>query len=261
MGKLPWFALSLLAALAVLACIDSEVATPSVPNPTLTTPQPTARLVATVVPQVVAQPPVNTPEPTSPPEPVEALPEPTATPNPTSTPEPTATPVPTNTPQPTPTNTPAPPPLLGSRANPVPLGQVVEILRGEEPHWAITVSDTEPNATQRVLATNQFNDPPEPGNQFFMAYVEAKYLGPESADFLFSFELKAVGQSAVVFTTYLNSCGAIDDGLPILTELFTGGAVKGWTCWQIPSADADTLLLLLDDWLGLGGTRVWFDLR
>ena len=152
----------------------------------------------------------------------------------------------------------------------MPLGQVVEILRGGEPHWAITVSDTEPDATQRVMVANPFNDPPRPGNQFFMVYVEAKYLGPGSASFSSSFEHKTVGQSAVAFTSYEDSCGrvaVITDELPTYSELFTGGAIKGWTCWQIPSADADTLVLLLDDSWGLGGmwgsgdTRVWFDLR
>lgn len=268
MRELPQFVVSSLTVLAMLACTSSEVATPSAPNPTLTTPQPTAQLVATVAPQVVDEPVVaqsaeiNVPAPTDTP-----ILEPTATPNPTNTPEPTATPVPTNTPQPTPTNTPeptpspTPPPVLGSRENPVPLGQVVEVLKGGEPHWAIIVSDTEPNANQQVMAANQFNDPPEPGNQFFMAYIEAKYLGPDSTSFSSSFQPKTVGQSAVVFTTYENSCGVITDELPGFSELFTGGAIKGWECWQIPSADADTLALLLDDAFGRGGTRVWFDLK
>ena len=41
---------SLFAVLVIVACSDSSVATPSTQSPTLTTPQPTAQLVATVAP-------------------------------------------------------------------------------------------------------------------------------------------------------------------------------------------------------------------
>ena len=279
----------LFAVLAIVACSDSSVATLIPQNPTLTTPQPTSRLVATVAPSAIdtAEPlaapspadgslPTNTPQPTPMPatEPTATplptdTPEPTATPLPTDTPEPTATPLPTDTPEPTatplptdtpePTPTPTPTPVLGSRANPVPLGVVVEILEADVPYWGFVVSDTKPNANEAVRAANQFNDQPEPGNQFYMAYLEAKYLGPESTRFSRNFSLKTVGQSAVVFTPFGNSCGVIDDELPGSTELFTGGAIKGWECWQIPTADADSLQLLLDE--GFGDTRVWFALR
>jgi outer membrane biosynthesis protein TonB len=116
----------------MLACSESTVATPSVDNPTLTTPRPTAQMVATAVPNLV-----NTPEPASEPTATE-----TPTPAPTSTPEPTATPEPTSTAEPTPTPTPTPPPVLGGRENPVPfIGQVVEILKADSPYWAFVVSD------------------------------------------------------------------------------------------------------------------------
>ena len=263
----------LFAVLLIVACSDSSVVTPSTQNSTLTTPQPTAQLVATVAPsaidtaELLADPnsadvplPTDTPEPT----PMSAT-EPTPLPRPTNTPEPTTAPLPTNTPEPTPTNTPeptptpTPPPVLGSRGNPVPLGVVVEILEAEAPYWAFVISDTKPNANEAVRATNPFNDPPEPGNQFYMVYLEAKYLGPESTSFFNNFSLKTVGQSAVVFTPFENSCGVIDDELPGYTELFTGGSIKGWECWQIPTADADSLQLLLDE--HFGDTRVWFALR
>ena len=200
-------------------------------------------MVATAVPNLV-----NTPEPAS---------EPTATE--TSTLEPTSTPEPTATAEPTPTPTPTPPPVLGGRENPVPIGQVVELLKADSPYWAFVVSDVRPNADKEVLATNQFNDPPEPGNQFYMVELEAKYLGPDSTHFGWNFSLKTVGQSGVVYTTHSNSCGVTPDELPVFTELFTGGAIRGWECWQISSADVDSLQLLVDE--DFGDTRVWFDLK
>ncbi len=135
----------------------------------------------------------------------------------------------------------------------------MEILKGDIPHWAIVVSATKPDATAEVLETNPFNDPPAPGNQFYMVNMEARYLGPDSTTFLANYSLKAVGQSGVVYTTYEHPCGVISDEFPTFTELFAGGAISGWECWQISSADADSLQLLVDE--DFGDTRVWFDLK
>ncbi len=141
----------------------------------------------------------------------------------------------------------------------MPLGQVVEILKGDIAHWAIVVSETEPDATARVLAANPYNEAPAPGNQFYMVNLEAKYLGPGSTTFFENYSLKTVGQSGVVYTTWEHSCGIASYEFPTFTELFTGGAISGWACWQIPSADADSLQLLVDE--DFGNTRVWFDLK
>ena len=303
----------LIVILAIIACSDPLVVTPSAPNPTLTTPQPTAQLVATVASntidttEIITYPsptdvplPTDTPEPTptieptSPPRPTNTpeptavpiptnTPEPTAVPIPTNTPEPTAVPIPTNTPEPTavpiptntpePTPTPTPLPVLGSRTNPVPLGTVVEILEGGASYWAFVVSDTQPNANEAVRAIHRsmgtsISYPPEPGNQYYMVFLEAKYLGPESTTFGGNYTLSVVGQSAVVFTESRNGCGRITYYssttsdlllLPVPVELFTGGAIKGWYCWEIPTADADSLQLLLNE--RSGDTRIWFALR
>ena len=254
-----------------LACAESTVATPSVSNPTLTTPNPTAQMVVTPIPNVVPAP-ETAPEPTATTEPTDiptAIPIPTSTPEPTATPVPTPTstpvPTPTNTPEPTPTNTPeptptpTPEPVLGSRSKPVPLGQVVKILKGDVPYWAIVVSSTNPDATEEILAENMFNEPPSPGNQFYMVQLEAKYLGPDSATFTSNYTLKTLGQSGIVYETYEHSCGVTPDEFPVYTELFSGGAIKGWECWQVPSADVESLQLLVDEFLG--DTRLWFNLK
>ena len=169
-----------------------------------------------------------------------------------TTPEATATPEPTA----------APEPVLGSRETPVPLGVTIET-KGEEiaeDHFEITVIDVVPDATSMVLAENQFNDPPEAGNQFFMVTLRAKYLGPDSTTFDGRFRLRALGSRGVVYTTFENSCGTIPNELPE-PELFTNGEVEGAVCWQIASSDADSLMLFLDEhFLSFAGERVWFSL-
>ena len=175
------------------------------------------------------------------------------TPTPTATPEPTAMPTPTATPE----------PVLGSRENPAPLGVTIET-KGEEipeDHFEIVVIDVVPDATSMVLAENQFNDPPESGNQFFMVTLRAKYLGPGSTTFDGGFRLRAVGNEGIVYTTFEDSCGVVPNELPD-PELFTNGTIEGTECWQIASSDADSLIMFLDEHpLSFTGERVWFSLN
>lgn len=47
----------------------------------------------------------------------------------------------------------------GTREDPYPLNTAVPL----SDDWIIVVVDVTPDATQEILAENQFNDPPEPG--------------------------------------------------------------------------------------------------
>ena len=201
---------------------------------------------------------------------------PTPTPTPTQTPEPSPTPTltpaltPTHTPThtPTPTQTPTPTPTHGSRDNPVPLGTAFEVRNSETDHWEVTVLETTPDATELVLDENDenpfsFNDPPEAGNQFFIAKVRAKYLGTDSNRFNGSRRLGTSGDGGVVYTILGNSCGDIPDELPN-PELFTNGTIEGNKCWEIASTDAESLLMIFEDasasFLPSEGNRVWFSM-
>lgn len=145
-----------------------------------------------------------------------------------------ATAQPTSTPQPT--NTPAP--QRGTREDPVPKGTVVRLSDG----WEIRVDAVIPDATATVLAENQFNDPPVPGHQFFIATITATYQGQGSATFDGTYRLRAVGPSAVSYTTFENSCGVYPNRITN-NEVFTGGTITGNVCWQVRSGDAAGLVL------------------
>lgn len=116
-----------------------------------------------------------------------------------------------------------------------------------------------PNATAAVLAENQFNDPPQPGDQFFIARVSATYTGPGSSRFDGSFRLRAVGASAVSYSTFNNSCGVIPDKLPD-PEVFTGGTIEGNVCWEIRASDASSMVMFDDPFLGDDSKRVYFSI-
>lgn len=181
----------------------------------------------------------------------------------------TTTPIPTVVrPEPTSTSTPtsAPRPTLGSRENPVHFGTVVEVKGDDErDHWAVSVVDVVPDSTSDIISSDSFVDPPQAGNQFYVAKVKVKYLGPESAQFGGVYRLKALGASGLAYTWVDNDCGfSIPDALTD-RELFTGGEIEGNVCWEIDSSDAEALTMFLDESLysfSFGSfQRVWFSLE
>ncbi len=152
---------------------------------------------------------------------------------------------------------------LGSRENPVPLGEYSVTLSDG---WKITVLDLIPDATQLVLNENMFNDPPKSGYQFFLAKIRACYTGSGSTMFETlgggygtTYRLRAVGDSNVVYD-YNNGCGVIPDPLPG-SEVFTGGCIEGYIGWEIKSSDANSLVMF-DKPLSSGSTgeRVYLSL-
>ena len=143
----------------------------------------------------------------------------------------------------------------------MPLRITVKI-RGEEvtDHWEITVLNTIPDGTAMVLDESRYNDPPKDGNQFYIVRVRAKYLGPDSTEFDSYLRLRSLGVGGVVYTTGGDYwCGAIPNELPN-PELFTNGTVEGNECWQIASADADSLMMFMEPEDQSDKNRTWFSL-
>jgi len=145
-------------------------------------------------------------------------------------------------------------PQLGSRENPLPMGMEWSMGDG----WNVTVLEVVPDATQIVLEENRFNDPPNPGNQFYLAKIRACYSGEYSEFGSLSGESNfwAVGASNVAYN-YENRCGVIPDPLP-RTEIFRGGCVEGYVGWEIKSDDVDSLVMYHHDYSSL--PRVYFSL-
>ena len=114
-----------------------------------------------------------------------------------------------------------------------------------------------PDAWEKIQAENQFNDPPEPGMQFYMVLLRIKQVGPDSATFLGN-SIQSVGSGGVVYSTY-PSCGVVPDELGTFIELFTGGQIEGNECWQVATEDAESLMMFIDFGF-LNGVRVWFAL-
>lgn len=131
------------------------------------------------------------------------------------------------------------PRVPGGRDNPHPMGDVVRL----EDDWDVEVLESHPDATERVLDENQFNEPPEDGHQFFIARVRATYRG-EGSDRFDPFRLYAWGGSST-YTQFGDSCGVIPHDMGN-NEQSEGGSVEGNVCWEVPSDAADDLRMFDD---------------
>ena len=142
-----------------------------------------------------------------------------------------------------------------SRRNPIPFG-TPEII-GD---WAIRISRVVFDGADEVLAENQFNDPPQPGHRFVIAWIEGAYLGSEIGDLFWDISLKLVGRSSVVYTQSDPGCGVVPEDMMNLPEVFPGGMISGNACWSVPEFDIDSVVLFAEPAFSLGNDREFFAL-
>ena len=148
-----------------------------------------------------------------------------------------------------------------SRDNPTSLGATTEVAG-----WEITVTATNPDATDEILASDEFIDPPEDGEVFYTIEISATYVGDgenESRSVFESLNWGAVGDSAVAYDEFNDTCTffGLPDELDSSAEVFEGGTVSGNICFSVSEDDADSLELYADPFGFNQGGREWFALR
>lgn len=138
---------------------------------------------------------------------------------------------------------------VGSRDDPVPMGTSAVISddiwnKGNSYNWEVTVLDIFPNATIGMV----YGKPTEgfvrdPGTEYFVAKIRAKYIGPKSSHFD-SDDLSIVGSASVGYSpiNHIQAESMIPEHIPY-NEVFTGGAVTGIVVWMIQPAHADHLVM------------------
>lgn len=122
----------------------------------------------------------------------------------------------------------------GTREDPIPIGTTFELENG----WKIAVLSVIPNANSIIHQENRFNPEPENGDQYFLAMIEAKNNGTD-VDKFNEYYFNAVGASAVA---YGSASVVLPNPLPF-TDVFPGGVVEGYMCWEIKSTDANSLTM------------------
>ncbi len=141
-----------------------------------------------------------------------------------------------------------------SRNNPIPLGEQVITHDG----FSLWIEEVTENATQIILNENQFNDPPEPGNQFVMIRIKVKNNNPNPDNFSAGSRLRAVGNASVEYRQSGDgSCGVIPNEFESSRDLFQSGELSGNICFSVQSSDVASLVMYDED----GRDWIFFALR
>lgn len=147
-------------------------------------------------------------------------------------------------------------PALGTRQNPVPTGTKVEV----GPNWRVSVLSVTPNATDTVLATNQFNESPALGRQFVMTKVQTSYSGAESGTPSISLSMKYLGSDGNSYGYGSDDyCGVIPTPFIEIGEQFPGATSEGNVCWSIPSSAISGGTIIIEEMLSATNSRVFFE--
>ena len=134
-----------------------------------------------------------------------------------------------------PTQTPLPPGL--SLEMPVAPSGILKGVNGIE----LIVTGITEGAWPAVQAANQFNDPPEEGNRYYMVTVAVAYPAGSVSVNISEYDFRLIGDKRLVYEPYDHSCGVIPDELS--GELYAGGRTEGNICFQIPSDESGLILI------------------
>lgn len=216
------------------------VATPAAAQESTATPYPTYTFYPTYTQYPTYTPPSK---PTSTPPG-----KPTLTPlgNPTATPlgKPKATLRPGTKAKGTATPLPTVSEDVGSRTKPVPLGQSMPLSQETTKLFEIGIAQVIRGADAWALIkkANRFNDPPEEGREYLIAYVTVRYLGgpPDAQLELTDYSFKVVSNGQI-----------LDDILIVVApapqfkiKFFPGASGAGWVVKEVFQDDADPLLVI-----------------
>ncbi|GGC69736.1 DUF4352 domain-containing protein [Hoyosella rhizosphaerae] len=103
--------------------------------------------------------------------------------------------------------------------------------------WDVTVHRTVMDATADILAENPYNDRPDSGQQFVMAYVTLTnttngYLSP----IMTYFDLIDSSGTVNGLVSNFAYCGVVPDSLETYTDVAPGNSVSGNVCVAAPSS-------------------------
>lgn len=123
---------------------------------------------------------------------------------------------------------------VGTRDNPAPLGS--EIVGTD---FTVKVNSVNLNATDAVLAANQFNEAPDAGTVYALVNATVTYTGKDSS-YAAEVQISYVGADGKVYNSFDKNVVGPEPSLGA-DELYTGASATGNLVIQIP-ASADGLL-------------------
>ncbi|WP_158268481.1 DUF4352 domain-containing protein [Corynebacterium liangguodongii] len=108
-----------------------------------------------------------------------------------------------------------------TRENPLPIGATVE---NEE--WAVTLNGVNPAATDEVLAENQYNEAPAPGQTYVLVDVSITYKGtnPQGEIPLSIIEIVTPDAATV---SWFDAAATAPNNVDLASALYNGGTASG----------------------------------
>jgi hypothetical protein len=142
---------------------------------------------------------------------------------------------------------------LGTRANPIPIGDAARI--GD---WSIAVQRVAPEGTEAVLAENQFNDPPQDGRQFFLINLAATFSGANSGSVLGDLRFQPLGNRTSPTPPTIRPA-ALSRTNSISPKCSPVGRSRATSVFR-SSRREQSLLLYIEPGFSLEEERIWFAL-
>lgn len=123
----------------------------------------------------------------------------------------------------------------GSFDEPLAIGETVLLTEFDADAWEITVDAVELDATELVLTSNEFNDPPADGFQYAMLTLTATNVGESATDPWFGVEVNYYDADFVEFTQFDQQVTEPDPAWFSIGSVAPGDTATGNLVVMIPS--------------------------
>ncbi len=121
----------------------------------------------------------------------------------------------------------------GTRANPNPIGSVIEA-----DEWTVTVNSVTLGANDAIAAENPFNDAPADGMEYILVNATITYTGSDEQGAMPAFVGFEYVTADGATTDSLSSLAVAPDALDSLSPLYNGGTVTGNVVLVAPAGSA-----------------------
>lgn len=138
----------------------------------------------------------------------------------------------------------------GSRENPLPIGETVS-----SDDWEVTLG-TPYEAGAEIAAENPFNDPAEPGMEYWIVAVTATYTGEDTGTAWADIQVNFVGSDNRTYNGF-DCTAVVPDSLNDVGALYRDGVAEGNKCVTVP-AGADGMWTVT---AGVMGDPVFFNAK
>jgi hypothetical protein len=118
--------------------------------------------------------------------------------------------------------------------------------------WKVSFSDVAPDATDTILAEDDYNTPPAEGQQYFMFQVDAAYEGEDASN---PWDDLAFGVyfNNTLYASYSSfDCGYLPNDLSEAPMVYSGGTASGNVCVVVATDGVEGAVISVEDYWNSG---------